>query len=297
VISEAAPAKINLFLHVGDKRADGFHPVQSLAVFTALGDVLAMEAADSLSLAIDGPFAKGLAGEGDNLVLRAARALGDTGARLNLTKNLPVASGIGGGSADAAAALRGLSKLWNSDSGRLQEIAASLGSDIPVCVDSVAAFMEGRGEILRPALSMPQVPMLLVNPGVPVPTRDVFAALQTRSGVEMKLPPGRFQDTADLLRFLESTRNDLEAPTLKLQPVIGEVLAAISALPGALLSRMSGSGATCFGIFADQDCCDRAAQTLKAVVPGWWVAPSFVPESGIVHEEVGQDIGPSDTGL
>jgi len=297
VITEAAPAKINLFLHVGDKRADGFHPVQSLAVFTALGDVLAMEAADTLSLAIDGPFAGGLAGEGDNLVLRAARALAGAGARLTLTKNLPVASGIGGGSADAAAALRGLSKLWNSDSGRLQEIAASLGSDIPVCVDSVAAFMEGRGEILRPALSMPQVPMLLVNPGVPVPTREVFAALETRSGVGMTLPHGRFQDTADLLRFLESTRNDLEAPALKLQPVIGEVLAAITALPGALLSRMSGSGATCFGIFADQDCCERAAQTLKAAVPGWWVAPTFVPESGIVHEEVGQDIGPSDAGL
>jgi len=297
VITEAAPAKINLFLHVGDKRADGFHPVQSLAVFTALGDVLAMEAADTLSLAIDGPFADGLAGEGDNLVLRAARGLGGAGARLSLTKNLPVASGIGGGSADAAAALRGLSKLWNSDSGRLQEIAASLGSDVPVCVDSVTAFMEGRGEILRPALSIPQVPMLLVNPGVPVPTREVFAALETRSGVEMTLPHGRFQDTADLLRFLDSTRNDLEAPALKLQPVIGEVLAAIAALPGALLSRMSGSGATCFGIFADQDCCQRAAQTLKAAVPGWWVAPTFVPESGIVHETVGQDIGPSDAGL
>ena len=297
MITEAAPAKINLFLHVGDKRADGFHPVQSLAVFTALGDVLAMEAADTLSLAIDGPFADGLAGEGDNLVLRAARGLGGAGARLSLTKNLPVASGIGGGSADAAAALRGLSKLWNSDSGRLQEIAASLGSDVPVCVDSVTAFMEGRGEILRPALSIPQVPMLLVNPGVPVPTREVFAALETRSGVEMTLPHGRFQDTADLLRFLDSTRNDLEAPALKLQPVIGEVLAAIAALPGALLSRMSGSGATCFGIFADQDCCQRAAQTLKAAVPGWWVAPTFVPESGIVHETVGQDIGPSDAGL
>ena len=297
MITEAAPAKINLFLHVGDKRTDGFHPVQSLAVFTALGDVLAMEAADTLSLAIDGPFADGLAGEGDNLVLRAARGLGGAGARLSLTKNLPVASGIGGGSADAAAALRGLSKLWNSDSGRLQEIAASLGSDVPVCVDSVTAFMEGRGEILRPALSIPQVPMLLVNPGVPVPTREVFAALETRSGVEMTLPHGRFQDTADLLRFLDSTRNDLEAPARKLQPVIGEVLAAIAALPGALLSRMSGSGATCFGIFADQDCCERAAQTLKAAVPGWWAAATFVPESGIVHETVGQDIGPSDAGL
>jgi 4-diphosphocytidyl-2-C-methyl-D-erythritol kinase len=297
VITEAAPAKINLFLHVGERRADGFHPLQSLAVFTDLGDVLAMEDAVELSLAVAGPFAAGLQGEGDNLVLRAGRALGSGGARLTLTKNLPVASGIGGGSADAAAALRGLSRLWTTGDRNLHEIAATLGSDIPVCVDSTAAFMEGRGEILRPVPSMPRVPMLLVNPGVPVPTRDVFAALESRSGAEMKLPGGHFQDTADLLRFLESTRNDLQAPALKLQPVIGEVLAAIAALPGALMARMSGSGATCFGIFADDDCCRRAAGTLRLAAPGWWVAPTFVPESGIVHEEVGQDIGPSDAGL
>jgi 4-diphosphocytidyl-2-C-methyl-D-erythritol kinase len=302
-IKESAPAKINLFLHVGERRADGFHPLQSLVVFTGLGDVLAMEEAAELSLAVEGPFARGLEGEGDNLVLRAAKslledgALGGRGARLTLTKNLPVASGIGGGSADAAAALRGLSRLWDKNGAGLQEIAASLGSDIPVCMDSVAAFMEGRGEILRPALSMPLVPMLLINPGVAVPTKDVFAGLQTRSGVEMKLPPGRFQDTADLLRFLESTRNDLEAPALELQPVIGDVLAAIAALPGALLARMSGSGATCFGIFADQDCCERAAGMLSQAAPGWWVAPTFVPENGIVHEDIGQDIGPSDAGL
>ena len=302
-IKELAPAKINLFLHVGDRRADGFHPLQSLAVFTALGDVLAMEEAGDLSLAIDGPFAKGLAGEGDNLVLRAARSLLESGAsggrraRLVLTKNLPVASGIGGGSADAAAALRGLANLWGRDGKNLHEIAAALGSDIPVCVDSVAAFMEGRGEILRPALSMPRVPMLLVNPGVAVATKDVFAALETRSGAEMALPRGNFQDTADLLWFLETTRNDLEAPARKLQPVIGEVLTAIAALPGALMARMSGSGATCFGIFADDDCCERAAHALRQSAPGWWVAPTFVPEYGIVHEGVGQDIGPSDAGL
>ncbi|HEX4027716.1 MAG TPA: 4-(cytidine 5'-diphospho)-2-C-methyl-D-erythritol kinase [Rhizomicrobium sp.] len=309
MIREAAPAKINLFLHVGERRADGFHPLQSLAVFTDLGDTLEIEEAAALSLSIQGPFAAGLEQEGDNLVLRAARslledvsllegvALGGGGARLTLTKNLPVASGIGGGSADAAAALRGLSQLWNAGGKSLHDIAAALGSDIPVCVDSVAAFMEGRGEILRPALSMPLLPMLLVNPGVPVPTREVFAALNSRSGVETALPRGHFQDTADLLRFLESTRNDLEQPAIGLQPVIGEVLKAITALPGALLARMSGSGATCFGIFADDDCCQRAARALKQAAPGWWVAPTFVPECGIVHETTGQDIGPSDTGL
>jgi 4-diphosphocytidyl-2-C-methyl-D-erythritol kinase len=299
VITERAPAKINLFLHVGEKRADGFHPVQSLAVFTGMGDELALEAASGLSLTIEGPFAKGLDGESDNLVLRAARALGAQGARLSLTKNLPVASGIGGGSADAAAALRGLRQLWDlqKDDTTLRDIAAGLGSDIPACVLSQPCFMEGRGEILRPAQAMPRVPMLLVNPGVPVPTKDVFAALQNRSGVDMALPIGRFADTADLLRFLETTRNDLEEPARRLQPVIGDVLTAMTALPGALFARMSGSGATCFGIFADDDCCRRAADRLKKSHPDWWIAPSFVPETGIVHEAAGQDIGPSPEGL
>ena len=270
-------------------RADGFHPLQSLAVFTngVYGDVLALETPPELSLAVEGPFAEGLDGEGDNLVLRAARALreqgGDGGARLTLTKNLPVASGIGGGSADAAAALRGLKRLWNvqKDDAALRDIAAGLGSDIPVCVLSKPCFMEGRGEMLHAVSSLPRIPMLLVNPGVAVPTRDVFAALQSRSGVEMALPRGRFRDTADLLRFLETTRNDLEAPARRLQPVIGEVLAALAAQQGALLVRMSGSGATCFGIFADDDCCRRAAEILKAAAPGWWIAPTFVPETGI----------------
>jgi 4-diphosphocytidyl-2-C-methyl-D-erythritol kinase len=144
---------------------------------------------------------------------------------------------------------------------------------------------------------MPRLPMLLVNPGVAVPTKDVFAAVQNRSGVEMALPRGRFSDTADLLRFLDTTRNDLEEPARRLQPVIGEVLGAMAALPGALLTRMSGSGATCFGIFADDDCCRRSAEMLKQASPDWWIAPTFVPEMGIVHEGPGQDIGPTPEGL
>ncbi len=298
-IKEAASAKVNLFLHVGTKRDDGFHPLQSLAVFTQAGDVLALEPAADLALKIDGPFAAGLETEADNLVLRAARRLGNKSASLRLRKNLPVASGLGGGSADAAAALRGLRRLWNlaQDDVALCEIAAELGSDIPVCVLSQPSFMEGRGEVLRPVQAMPRLPMLLVNPGVAVPTKDVFAGLQNRTGVEMTLPRGCFRDTADLLRFLETTRNDLEEPARRLQPVIGEVLAAIAALPGALLARMSGSGATCFGIFADDVCCARAAENLNKAAPGWWIAPTFVPETGIVHEAVGQDIGPTSQGL
>jgi 4-diphosphocytidyl-2-C-methyl-D-erythritol kinase len=296
VITQKAFAKINLFLHVGNKRDDGFHPLQSLAVFTDAGDLLAIEPAPMLSLAIEGPFAAGLSGEGDNLVTRAARALDTKGAKLTLTKNLPVASGIGGGSADAAASLRGLSALWNTNAD-LHAIGANLGSDIPVCVDSVPAFMEGRGEILRPLESLPRIAMLLVNPGVAVPTRDVFAALTTRSGADMDLPRGRFRDTADLLRFLETTRNDLESPARQIQPVISEALSAIAALPGALMTRMSGSGATCFGLFADDDCCRRAADALRKAHPGWWVAPTFVPETGIARDTIGQDIGPTEHGL
>jgi 4-diphosphocytidyl-2-C-methyl-D-erythritol kinase len=303
VITEAAPAKINLFLHVGERRADGFHPLQSLAVFTDLGDELNFAPAAGLSLALDGPFAKTLSAESDNLVVRAAHALKpdlrEEGAAIALTKNLPVASGIGGGSADAAAALRGLSQLWGMslDEEKLSAMAAGLGSDIPVCLGTRAAFMEGRGEILSPVISLPRLAVLLVNPGTAVATKDVFAGLTSRSGIGMALPQGRFRDTADLLRFLETTANDLEAPARALQPVIGEVLAAIAAMPGALFIRMSGSGATCFGLFADDACCLRAADLLRAAHPGWWVAPTFVPETGIVHEDVGQDIGPTDDGL
>jgi len=303
-MKKLAPAKINLFLHVGEKRADGFHPLQSLAVFTELGDFLAAEESEDLSLTLDGPFAGGLEAEPDNLVLRAARALAEAAgapakARLTLTKNLPIASGIGGGSADAAAALRALAALWrlNLSEEVLQQIAASLGSDVPVCLLSQPAFMEGRGEILRPAQSMPHLPLLLVNPGVAVPTRDMFAALTQRSGTGMALPPGHFRDSADVLRLMDASRNDLEAPAREAQPVIGAVLKALAALPGALFVRMSGSGATCFALFADDAACSRGGETLRAAHGDWWIAPTFVPEFNIEHDEIGQDIGPTERGL
>ena len=281
IITEPASAKVNLFLHVGIRRADGFHPLQSLAVFTEVGDVLRAEASPRLSLVLDGPFAAGLQAENDNLVLRAARALAaeagtQAGAAVTLTKNLPVASGIGGGSADAAAALRALRRLWKLEIGdaAVLEIAAMLGSDVPVCVPSASATMEGRGEILTPA-PLPRLPILLVNPGVAVPTRDVFAALKTRSGADLALPRDGFADAAALLHFLNLTRNDLEAPARALQPVIGTVLDALAALPGVRLARMSGSGATCFALFDDDAACASGAASLQAAHPGWWVAPSF----------------------
>ena len=280
-VTEAASAKINLFLHVGARRADGFHPLQSLAVFTGTGDVLRAETSPQLSLALDGPFAAGLRAESDNLVLRAARALAaeagmDTGAALALTKNLPVASGIGGGSADAAAALRALKRLWrlDTDEATLRDIAATLGSDIPVCMSSAAAYMEGRGEVLTP-VPVPRLPMLLVNPGVAVPTRDVFAALQTRTGTDLALPRAGFADAAALLQFLRGTCNDLEAPAREIQPVIGTALDALAVLPDVTLVRMSGSGATCFALFDSDGACAGAAERLQASHPAWWVAPTF----------------------
>jgi 4-diphosphocytidyl-2-C-methyl-D-erythritol kinase len=303
MIEARARAKINLFLHVGEKREDGFHPLQSLAAFADYGDRLGVEEADDLSLSVDGPFAAGLDGP-DNLVLRAARALAErTGraaqAKFTLTKNLPVASGIGGGSADAAATLRLLSKLWQLklDDKVLRDIGATLGSDVPVCVRSQPSFMEGRGEVLTPVPSLPCLPLLLVNPGVAISTKDIFASLTEKRGVAMKLPGGGFSDLADLLRFLGSTGNDLEASAKAREPVIGEVLDALRRLPGALVTRMSGSGATCFALLPDEGGSARAADLLKQKYPGWWVQPAIVPDLGISRDTTGRDIGPTPDGL
>ncbi|HTT97153.1 MAG TPA: 4-(cytidine 5'-diphospho)-2-C-methyl-D-erythritol kinase [Rhizomicrobium sp.] len=264
-----APAKINLFLHVGDKRADGFHPLESLAVFVDVGDELTIERSSELSLSLDGPFAEGLQAESDNLVLRAARALNATGC-IALTKNLPVASGIGGGSADAAAALRGLNQLYGLNRTDLETVAATLGSDVPVCVGSQSAWMQGRGEILTPA-AVPPLAMVLVNPRVGVSTAEVFRTLKSRSGIGRDLTL-----KGDLLPLLKSTTNDLEAPARAIQPVIGNVLDALGAAPNAQLARMSGSGATCFGVFSDEASAGRAARYLSGAHPTWWVRAANV---------------------
>ena len=277
-MSVGAPAKINLFLHVGDKRADGFHALESLVAFTRAGDELDFMATRGLSLTIDGPFGQGLVGQNDNLVLRAAQKLAAKGgilpgAHISLTKNLPVASGIGGGSADAAAALRGLNVMWNLNFpvSVLQEIAAEIGSDIPVCVESIPAWMEGRGELVAPLDQFPEMPVVLINPGVAVPTGPVFAALQTRRGISGLRAPGRLQTQTDVLQFLASTGNDLEAPALKIAPAVGVVLESLKSQTGAALARMSGSGATCFAIFSDNGAAAKAAQQIGAAHPDWWV--------------------------
>jgi 4-diphosphocytidyl-2-C-methyl-D-erythritol kinase len=270
MLREAARAKVNLYLHVVGRRADGYHLLDSLAVFAQAGDRLTAEPADAVSLAVDGPFGAGLSDDADNLVLRAAKALGvGRGAALRLTKMLPVASGIGGGSADAAAALRLLPRLWGLaiSPGRLAEIAATLGADVPVCVESRAARMGGVGEVLTAAPALPPFGLLLVNPGVAVATADVFRARRGGDSAPAVLPAA-WADAAAMAADLAALRNDLEAPARALCPAIGDVLAAIGAAPGCLLARMSGSGATCFGLFA-RDAAARAAAEAVAR-PGWW---------------------------
>jgi 4-diphosphocytidyl-2-C-methyl-D-erythritol kinase len=279
-----APAKINLFLHVGDKRADGFHALQSLVAFTEAGDDLTFAPAERLTLAIDGPFGAGLSAGEDNLIVRAAKALGPGGAAIALTKNLPVASGIGGGSADCAATLRGLNALWGlgRDTAMLQGIGAGLGSDVPVCITSAPQWMEGRGEILTELPALPDIAIVLVNPGVGVPTGKVFAALKQRRGVDLPLPP-KFAGAADLIAYLKGTSNDLEAPARVIAPVIGDVLDFVAG-EGALLSRMSGSGATCFGLFENGTDAARVAAAIRAAHPDWWAVASRLAAPGVIDE-------------
>ena len=273
-----APAKINLFLHVDGKRADGYHELESLVVFARVGDELAFKPADEFSLAIDGPFANALSSDSDNLVLKAARVLAAhvgvrNGASIALTKNLPVASGIGGGSTDAAATLRGLNLLWQKHlaSGELRTIAAQIGSDVPVCVESTPAWMGGRGEKVMALDGIPEVPMVLVNPGVAVPTGKVFAALQERRGVGLP-PPCGIKNASELVAYLKATTNDLQAPARAIAPVIGEVLEALASQPDALLTRMSGSGATCFALFESVISAQKAATVIRTQHSDWWVA-------------------------
>jgi 4-diphosphocytidyl-2-C-methyl-D-erythritol kinase len=272
--TEFAPAKINLFLHVLGKRADGYHLLDSLAVFAAVGDLLSVTPAEALSLTVTGPFAAGLSGEADNLVLRAARALADTAgivprAALVLDKHLPVASGIGGGSADAAASLRLLCRLWGlpPDPALLQPLAARLGADVPVCLRGKPTRMGGIGERLDQAPVLPPCGLVLINPGVAVSTADVFRARRAAFSVPASLPP-RWTDAQAMAASLRDLTNDLEAPAIALCPAIADSLAALRASPDCLLARMSGSGATCFGLFASAAAADHAATVLRR--PGWW---------------------------
>lgn len=277
-----ARAKVNLYLHVTGKRADGYHLLDSLIVFAETGDDIAVTAAADVTLAIDGPFGAGLDAGPNNLVMRAALGLRDLtgvkqGAAIRLQKNLPIASGIGGGSADAAATLQSLIGLWQvkPDRAVLYALAEKLGADVPVCLDGRSSFVGGIGEDIQLAGALPPAHLLLVNPLVETPTPAVFKARRGDFSPVARWhePPASAQDLA---AFLMTRKNDLTAPAIIVAPIVADVLSAIAATKDCLLSRLSGSGATCFGVFETAATAEAARQQVKAQYPDWWAVAAKI---------------------
>ncbi len=279
-----APAKVNLTLRILGRRADGYHELESLVAFAGCGDRLTLCAGPQLELAVSGPTAAQSGAIADNLVLRAAHALAERIpdlklGRFNLTKELPAGAGLGGGSADAAAALRllAMSNRLALDDRHILDAARTTGADVSVCLDPQPRMMRGIGDILSAPVALPKLGIVIVHPGVAMPTPPVFAALGLRRGERCASPPAAtVPDERDaLLHWLATERNDLEAPAISIAPIIAEVLRAIAALPGCRLVRMSGSGSACFGLFDDEPAA-TAAGRLAAERSGWWVQASHV---------------------
>lgn len=277
-----APAKVNLFLHVGAPGADGYHPICSLMAFADVGDRVSAYAADIPDLRVTGPFARELAGEGDNLVLRAVRAMyarlrgPQTPIGLTLEKHLPVAAGLGGGSADAGATLRLLRQALDAplDDAALEALASELGADGAACLWARPVVAEGRGERLSPAPGLPAMDAVLVNPRTPVSTPAVFRALDATGGFSDVGPPpmpAAFERVEELAAWLALQRNDLQGPAVGLEPQIADVLASLEDEPETLLARMTGSGATCFALCAGDYEAESLAERLEAMRPNWWV--------------------------
>ncbi|WP_291850370.1 4-(cytidine 5'-diphospho)-2-C-methyl-D-erythritol kinase [Bradyrhizobium sp.] len=285
-LSNEGRAKVNLTLRVYGRRSDGYHDLESVVAFADCADRLTLTPGPGLELKMAGPLAQACGEAADNLVLKAARLLAERvpglqAGSFNLEKVLPVAAGIGGGSADAAAALRLLAQLNGLalDDPRVIEVAQLTGADVPVCVNSQACVMTGVGDTLLP-LRLPKMPCVMVNPRVPVATRDVFNALGLRNGQLLVgaadvLLQDRWPDEAasleDWVEALAASSNDLEAPAMRIEPAIGDVVSALSATNGAWLARMSGSGATCFAIYENTADAKRAADQIRRDRPGWWV--------------------------
>lgn len=269
-VIERARAKVNLTLHVGAPRSDGYHPLESVVMFARAGDVLAARKSDSFSLGIEGPFSAGLPAGDTNLILKVARAAGETyGASpcaFTLTKNLPVASGIGGGSADAAAALRAMARLDGKSPQAYAGVALTGGADVPVCMQSVTCVMRGIGDAVAPLPQTDIYPCVLVNPGVSVSTGDIFRRYDAQNPQDLQ--PGRYK--ADLIELALEGRNDLQAPACEAQPEIVRALLELACQSGVRLSRMSGSGATCFAVFDADDAARAAAAHIGAKYPAWW---------------------------
>jgi 4-diphosphocytidyl-2-C-methyl-D-erythritol kinase len=275
-----APAKVNLFLHAGPVKANGRHDLDSLVAFAGTGasDYVLAEPAGEISLTVNGPFGPQAGRVEDNLVLRAAKALQQAagvtaGARIELQKWLPVAAGIGGGSSDAAAVLRRLTEIWGVDPAHARAIAPGLGGDVPVALEGRPALMRGEGERVTP-VQLPPISALLVNPRVACPTGPVFRAYDEAgggAGFSETGPWAEFSAARELSGWLARQRNDLEAPAIRLVPQIGEVLSLLRRQRGALLARMSGSGATCFALFAELAEAELASVILRRERPDWWV--------------------------
>jgi 4-diphosphocytidyl-2-C-methyl-D-erythritol kinase len=276
-IAVAAPAKLNLYLHVTGRRQDGYHELDSLVVFTDIHDTIEVRPSAALSLKVEGPFRVALGDPTENIVLDAARALAEAAgveptARITLVKRLPVAAGIGGGSSDAAATLRALSDLWSValPADELAALALTLGADVPVCLAGNPAFVGGIGEGLTPAPQLPPVPIVLANPLRALSTPKVFEAREGPFSA-----PARFDqvpmDAAALAGLLAERRNDLTEAAVALVPEVAALLLALEAVPGTLLARMSGSGATCFALYEDETAAARAAAVVAAGNPNWWV--------------------------
>jgi 4-diphosphocytidyl-2-C-methyl-D-erythritol kinase len=289
---ERAPAKVNLTLRVLGRRPDGYHEIDSLVVFATVGDALAFTPGKQLDLAVRGPTAVAAGDIADNLVLKAVRALADRTdglevGRFVLSKQLPVAAGLGGGSTDAAAALRLLAKHNRIalDDARLMAAARATGADVPACLDPQPRLMRGIGELLSEPLTLPGLPALLINPRVCVATKDVFTALRAPP---LAPPLAQHMSTAladagwaggdrrALIDFVARHGNDLEPPAIALHPAIAQALAALRELPGCRLARMSGSGASCFGLFDSNRAAASAARVLRVAHPQWWIRPTVL---------------------
>lgn len=269
-IDEFAPAKVNLTLHVTGRREDGYHLLDSLVVFADIGDWISAAAASSNTLTVTGPRSAGVPSDGSNLVLKAAALMAESPAAITLDKQLPAASGIGGGSADAAATLRALARLHDHPVPEAEAVLR-LGADVPVCLAGRAVRMSGIGEELAEVPPLPPLPAVLVNPGVEVSTPEVFRRLERRDNPPMPGIPEGVGRVAAFAKWLKAQRNDLEAPACAVAPEVAQVLDRLWNMPGNLLARMSGSGATCFGLFEDTAAADSAAASLRRAEPGWWV--------------------------
>lgn len=284
LLVEAAPAKINLMLRVLGRRPDGYHDLESLVAFSRFGDRLTLRPGPTLALRVGGPTA-GQAGDlADNLVLRAARALAErveglTFGRFSLTKRLPAGAGLGGGSSDAAAALRLLARVNRiaGDDPRLYEAARVTGADIPVCLAAKPRIMRGIGEKLADPLPLPPLHAVIVGPGFPLATREVFAAVGLKPGEQRGEATAALDVPSEreaLIAMLAAHGNDLEAAAIRLAPAVADLIAALRALPGCRLARMSGSGSACFALFTGARAAAAAARSLSAAHPGWWVQAS-----------------------